>query len=167
MCALHETFLRSTHDVAVEHGCQHRLNALEVCVLGTFFVSEVYLTFSQDQEAARATLDEFHKFAAEDLLNSNLPALQKRFPDRSGDALYDQFVELFHSTVRKRYTEFRSILLNENGSFKRSEAGLFEVCKYFMTYSSDVDPDPKQLLPMFFGVAALDHFSRCTKSFRR
>ena len=166
MQELTERFVSSAQDLAKKDGYENALNPMEVLVLGTFLVVEIYLGFSRNKTYASDVLDEFHKFAAEWLFNLNLSSLQETFPGQNIDAMYDQFMRLFYDKVKERYSEYRSVMLDQSGLFKFSERHLFEIGKHLLKPSSDTDADGRKVITFAFGLAVVDHMSRCTKSLK-
>ncbi|MBI2290683.1 MAG: hypothetical protein HYU73_10175 [Betaproteobacteria bacterium] len=166
MHALVKSFVNAVNDLARKDGYENALNPMEVMVLGTFLIAEIYRGFSRSKRFAADVLDEFHKSAAEWLFIRTLSSLQDKFPSRNRDALYDQFMTLYYEKVKNRYPEYRSVMLDENGLFKYSEHHIFEIGKHFLRPSSDIDAEVRKLLTFAIGLAVMDHISRCAKSLK-
>src|SRR6266849_5211864 len=81
MHALTEAFVDSVYDLAKEDGYENALNPLEVLVLSTFVVTEIYLGY-RDKAFASDVLNTFHQLAAEWLF----PSLQLKLPNDDVDA---------------------------------------------------------------------------------
>lgn len=166
MADLTDRFVISIRDLAKKDGYEAALNPIEVLVLGTFLVAEIYLSFSRNQALTSGLLDFFHKFAAERLFNRNIALLQAKFASQDIDAMYDDFMKSFYEKVEERYPEYRSVMLDERGLFKDSDSPLFEVGKHLLKPSFDIDADARRAITFAFGVAVLDHMRSSTDSLK-
>ena len=167
MRALIRLFVESIHDIARKHECENALNGLEVHVLGTFVVSEIYLGLSRDNATAVKVLNDFHTSAVVSLLNNNLSSLQKKWTDDDTGAMYDQFASAFQDKTKQRYPEFRDILLDEKGQFYPFSMSDFpDIGSHLLNHSSNVNSESEEVLTFLFFAAVVDHMSRCNKALK-
>ena len=166
MHELNEAFMNSVFNQAKKDGYENALNPTEVLVLSTFIVTEFYFGLSRDKAFTSDILDAFHKLAAEWLFNLNLPSIGVNLPDEDVGAMYFQFMTLFYEKTKVRYGEYRSIMQDERGSFRFSERHFSDLGKHLIQSSSSIDSDERKLLTFAFGLAVVEHMSRCLTSLK-
>lgn len=161
-------FTDSIEALAKKEGCSSALNSVEVLILGTFIVSEIYLGVSRDKAFATKVLDRFHLSGAAALFSSNLQSYQRKFPGEDVDTIYDQFSSWFYDTMKERYAEYRSLLLDERGLWRDAGFGGFvDLRKHLITVAAGSDREPQEFLTMPFVVVVVDFLGRCRKSLKQ
>jgi len=157
-------FAATMKDVAGSAGREQTLDPVELSILATFVVSEIYLGIARDKDFASSVLDEYHEMEAERLFDAEVESLEVRVSGRDASDLYDQFMDRVYAMTKERYIEYRGILFDKNGLPRLAES--FVRLGRHLPAHSETFWESNPIVLLRFQLAFMDHLVRCGKAFR-
>lgn len=153
MLYLANHFKNEVRAFAIRHGHENNIDVEELRILGAFVIAETYLVGRpKDRECAELTLDRCHAITARALFHSDEKLMQE-----------------FFTKTRTRYAEYRKIVFDENGLWRKGPKPLFALAEHSVSQFTriDADVDLRDYVVHMIGMAVLDHMTRCSKAFMR
>ena len=157
-------FAAAMQDVAGSAGREQTLDPVELSILATFVVSEIYLGIAPDKDFAYSVLDEYHEMEAEHLFDAEVESLEVRVSGRDASDLYDKFMDRVYAMTKERYIEYRSILFDKHGRPRLGES--FVRLGRHLLAPSETFGESNPIVLLRFQLAFIDHLVRCGKAFR-